>query len=227
MYVVSFVNGKGGVGKTTATVNVARALNLRGYRVGVIDTDPAASTLDWISQERKGGDSLSDYIQVRGLTSPVIDKQVKLITDCDFVLIDGAAKADEMTASAIRASDLVVIPVRPSAVDLKQSRDVVDMVHHRQLIDPALKAGFLVSQSDDRTTLASVVRDLLATMDLPMFHTSLAMRADYATSAFYCSSVIEDAPRSKAAREVAALTDEIEAMADGSGRLQVLTDNQE
>ncbi len=43
MHVISFVSGKGGVGKTSLTANVACTLRQRGYKVLAIDTDPQNS----------------------------------------------------------------------------------------------------------------------------------------------------------------------------------------
>lgn len=43
MQIISVANRKGGVGKSTCTVNLAAALGLRGYRVLVIDMDSQAS----------------------------------------------------------------------------------------------------------------------------------------------------------------------------------------
>ncbi|MEL7234059.1 MAG: ParA family protein [Chloroflexota bacterium] len=40
MTVIAFSNRKGGQGKTTMTVNVGAALARKGYRVGLVDTDP-------------------------------------------------------------------------------------------------------------------------------------------------------------------------------------------
>lgn len=43
MKIISVINYKGGVGKTTITANLAAELGFRGYRVLVIDLDPQAS----------------------------------------------------------------------------------------------------------------------------------------------------------------------------------------
>ncbi|MES0337406.1 MAG: AAA family ATPase [Candidatus Magnetobacterium sp. LHC-1] len=46
--VISFINFKGGVGKTSNTVNIAGELALRGHRVLVIDMDPQANASVWL-----------------------------------------------------------------------------------------------------------------------------------------------------------------------------------
>lgn len=51
MRVVVIASGKGGSGKTTATVNLAAALAERGGRALVIDTDPQASASRWLGAE--------------------------------------------------------------------------------------------------------------------------------------------------------------------------------
>ena len=46
--IISLLNQKGGVGKTTLSLNIAHGLYLRGYKVLVVDADPQQSALSWL-----------------------------------------------------------------------------------------------------------------------------------------------------------------------------------
>src|SRR3974390_1360401 len=55
-YKIAILSGKGGVGKTAATVNLAAALNKSGYKVGVFDADlhgPSVPKMLGIKKESK------------------------------------------------------------------------------------------------------------------------------------------------------------------------------
>lgn len=68
MRVISFVNMKGGVGKTTLAVNVADALNRRfGKRVLIVDVDPQFNATqclysgdDYVAERKAGGHTIAD-----------------------------------------------------------------------------------------------------------------------------------------------------------------------
>ncbi|HGW2004288.1 TPA: AAA family ATPase, partial [Klebsiella pneumoniae] len=51
MKVISFLNPKGGSGKTTGTINVSTCI-AKNNRVAVVDTDPQQSLANWNKAEK-------------------------------------------------------------------------------------------------------------------------------------------------------------------------------
>lgn len=66
--VISLVNQKGGVGKTTSSVNLASALSLRNYKTLIIDMDPqgnASRALDSLSGHPTIYQALCDKVSIK------------------------------------------------------------------------------------------------------------------------------------------------------------------
>lgn len=62
MKVISFLNIKGGVGKTVSTVNIAAELGRRGKRVLVIDLDPQSNTTKYLGMYYPNSKSTYDLL---------------------------------------------------------------------------------------------------------------------------------------------------------------------
>jgi chromosome partitioning protein len=81
--IVTFVNQKGGVGKTTTAVSLAAALGRRGQRVLLVDLDPqanATSALGVDGSDRAGVyDALLDEMAMENCVVTVPDEQVSLV----------------------------------------------------------------------------------------------------------------------------------------------------
>ena len=209
MPIVAILNTKGGAGKTTLTTNLSHALKMTsGHAVRLIDSDPQGSATDWYEA---GGKEL---LAVMKMTRASLDRDIKDIQQPDeWILIDGAPRADELAAAAIRAADMVLIPVQPSPYDIWAAEPVVKAIKFRQNQNNGLpKAAFVISRAIVGTALAREVRKLLASYELPIFESMTHQRVIYAETAATGQTVVEDS-NSKASWEINAIRKELERFA--------------
>ena len=200
MAVVSILNMKGGSGKSTIATNLARGLQEYG-RVLIIDADSQGTALRW---SNAGGE---EQPTVAAINPPLSTRIRELSGGYDYVVVDGAAKAKDRTRGAVQASDVVLIPVRPSAADLWASEWLVGIVRSRQrMIGGRPQAAFIISQQIVGTNLAEEMDEALTSYELPILEGRTAQRIAYAEALSLGSTVLDTAPRSKAAEEIKQIT---------------------
>jgi chromosome partitioning protein len=204
MYTIAVLNQKGGTGKTTISVHLARALQLQNYDVLLVDSDPQGTARDWAAAREE------QPLTVVGVDRPTLDRDVKKLGPRDFVIIDGAPQLSEMATSAIKAANLVLIPVQPSPYDLWATSDLVDKVKQRiEITDGAMKAAFIVSRVIVGTNIGKEIFEILAEYQLPVLKSTIAQRVIFPTSATKGKTVLDFEPTSQAAKEIEALTMEV------------------
>jgi chromosome partitioning protein len=203
--IISFLNQKGGVGKTTLAVHVATALAMRGHRVLLVDGDPQGSALDWSASRET--DALFPVV---GIPKPTIHKELpKLAANYDFVIIDGAPRVYDVARSAIMASDIILIPVQPSPYDVWAAKEVVDLVGEVENFKENLKTLFVINRKIVNSAIGRDVGDALAEYKLPVLRAQICQRVSFAESAGRGQTVLETEPDSTASGEINALVDEI------------------
>lgn len=205
MLVVSFLNQKGGVGKTTLAVHVAHALAQRGQRVLLVDADPQGSALDWAASRR--GEPM---FAVAGLPRASIHKELPTLTKgFDIVLIDGPPRVYDVARSAIMASDVVLIPVQPSPYDVWAAKEIVDLLHEASVFRPKLKSAFVINRKIVNTALGRDVAEALAEYPIPVFNSAVCQRIALAESAAQGQTVFETSAVNPAGKEIQLLVDEL------------------
>ena len=209
MQVIAVLNQKGGSGKTTIATHLARAIQLEGADVLLVDSDPQGSARDWAAVRE------DQPLSVVGLDRPTIDRDLKSIARKDYIIIDGAPQAHDLAVSALKAANFVLIPVQPSPYDIWATSDLVDLVKQRiVLTEGQLKAAFLISRAIRNTKLGQEVTEALTAYELPILSVRIMQRVIYPTTAAIGTTVLDAEPQSEASKEIRALAKEIKEILD-------------
>lgn len=215
-HVVAVLNQKGGAGKSTLATNLARALQLRGRRVLVADADPQQTAVQWReSYDATGGED--EMPAVVGVDRDNFDSDVRTVASAfDVVLIDGAPRMDARVRAALRVADLVLVPVQPSAFDVKATAPLVAMVREQHQYTPGRPAAaFVVFRQIPNSLLASEVEGALEGYGFPVLAARATQRIAYQEAAGLGVGVQDYEPGGKAAQEVEAITTEVLEILDG------------
>jgi chromosome partitioning protein len=201
--VIGVQNPKGGTGKTTIAVNLARALQLDSRDVLIIDTDPQRSAVDWRERSPDGYDGPD----VASVTEPkdLRRRTRRIARSYDVAVVDGAARLQGMTGAVIAVSDVLLVPVQPSGLDFTASTfgRFVDLALEKKSDTGTPAVAFVASRRIVGTNLEDQLPDALGSYGVPILE-GTAQRVAYVHSANAGRAVV-DGYDAKAADEIRTL----------------------
>lgn len=192
---IAFLAQKGGSGKTTLAVHTAVAAAEAGEIVVVIDTDPQKSATVW-SNARVQETPVVATAAVTDLGRVIEAANQEHMT---LAIVDTAPHAAPAATHIVRAVDLVVIPVRPTAFDVAAVGSAVDIVKAA-----GVRAVFVLSACPFRSPEIAETRIVLAEYGLPVAPTEIIDRRAFARAVATGRSVTEFESDGKAAIEIRA-----------------------
>ena len=218
LVIITLQNQKGGVGKTTLSLNLAHYEQRSGYRVLLIDADPQGSARDWMAA--RGGPT---PFAVVGVDRPTIHHDIaELRMGYDIVSSDSPPRVTDIARSAILAADIVVIPVQPSPLDVWAAQDTVALVQEAAVLKESVRSVFAINREIVNTAIGREVAEALEATELPVLHSHISQRVAFAESMAQGKTVFETQVDKKAIAEVEAFGTEVRSLVSSllDGELQ-------
>lgn len=192
MLVISVLGQKGGSGKTTISLNIARGLQLSGANVIVIDTDKQGSSRDWYSTNEGG------LFPVIGMDrANTLDKDIKNLGNFDIAIIDGSPQLKDMAIACVKVSNIILIPIQPSQLDIWATSDLLELISERKLINEDLKIAFIVNRQISGSKAKKEIKEILAGTGYKFFENSTNQRMDYINTIANGKTVFESSGKAK------------------------------
>lgn len=219
--IISVMNLKGGVGKTTMATNLATCFAHAGYKVCIGDIDNSQlNSKKWKTQR---GDTMPE-IQVFGVSgyksqtgfSPEEGKELahtvkSLSKDYEIVILDGAPVFEELATWMILISDMVICPIQTSALDVWTMRNIKQKIDQLAIMGSAKEVFVLLNFYSSQRRLDRDIEQALTDLGMRIFKCRLSNRVAYKEAIIDGLGVVETKDR-KAAEEMQALFEEIQSI---------------
>jgi chromosome partitioning protein len=201
---------KGGSGKSTLASCLAVHWHLSGRRPTIIDADPQRTIARLAAREK----ALGGVQVIEDATEDAWKAAQRLVGTHDTVIIDTPGFRSQATLACLGVTDFVLVPVKPSPFDVDRMLDtlhiLINGVSGRR---PMFRC--VLTQTTRESIIAKHIRSELVSAGFPVLESEMTNRVVYAEAALWGAtpSLIDRA--GAAAREIAAIADEVDQICDG------------
>lgn len=204
--VITVAQQKGGTGKTTLAANLAAAL-AGTCRVALIDADPQGSLTRWVALRQVRPGVLAPLTAIEIAVWRLAAELDRLRGAHDIIVIDSPPRIDTDARVAIRAADLVLIPVQPSPPDLWAAEGTLALAQAERR-----GSRIVLNRVPTAARLRDMIEAEIVARRLPRLAATLGNRTGFALAFAEGLGVTEYAPRSAASREVSVLAKELQEL---------------
>ncbi len=205
--IITVATLKGGSGKTTVASCLAVHWQLAGRNPVLIDADPQRSIARLAERER----GLGGVPVVEDTTESVLTTARRLAVLHNPVIIDSPGFRSDTTLACLAAADLVLIPVKPSPLDVDRMLDTLNIIING-LAGKGPVFRCLLTQITRDSVIARHIRAEIGDAGISLLASEMASRVAYPEAGLYGAtpSLVDRA--GAAARDIATIADEIDAI---------------
>jgi len=155
-------NPKGGCGKTTIATNLATYYAVWDVSTALVDLDPQQSSMDWLRVRPDTENSIQGFNGLKGKIYPKPDTK--------RVIYDAPARTDNVKmAKLVKLVDVVLIPVLPSAIDMRVAASfVADIVMRIRANNSHALIGVVANRTQKNYQSYSALMTFLKTLSIPV-----------------------------------------------------------
>ena len=194
--IITLSHQKGGVGKSTLTLNLAYSFG-DNLNTAIIDLDPQGT----IAQ-------LKPIIKTVGVISDI--KDIRSIQDLpyDVIFVDTPPYLSDQLPELFNISDLVIIPTKASLADLMAIRSTIAILAEAKKIKPSLKTAIVFNMVKQNALITEEIKGLIDEFGTPVLSGMVTDRLSFIRSLGMNKGVYAiDDPKAKA--EIDILTEQI------------------
>lgn len=136
---ICLANTKGGVGKSTLAVHLAVWLYDQGFKTALLDADKQRSSSQWVSEAES-----QITVRIADTHETCLSECLELSRSHDFVIGDGPAGLDELSRIMLLKSDLALLPISPSILDLRSVQQATGILRFAQQFNGGRPDGRLI-----------------------------------------------------------------------------------
>ena len=195
MFVVSLINQKGGVGKSTLALCLAVAFQQAGRNTLILDLDPQASAAEWHDARE------SKLPHVESIQPSRLKKTAESAREIgtEILILDTAPHSEATSIEAARMSDLVLIPCQPSIMDLRAMSKTIDLM---KLVSVPAYAVINGVQHHSRGAALQAEKTIERALKMPVAPIQIGERVVYSRALISGQTPLEVEPDGKAAQEL-------------------------
>lgn len=207
---IAYASGKGGVGKSTLARSLAGYWLSIGQTPAIVDADPQASI-----------SSLHDAAGPMGKVAVVADPERETVGGTiaelkerhGIVIVDTAGFRNQTTIIACVAADVVLIPLKPAAEDVREAVAMLELISELNRTPERrgrpITAALVMTMVTPGTLIARQVRKELEAAGYPLLDAEVAQRVAFPELSMRGVAPSLADPDGAAARDIARLAAEI------------------